>query len=432
LVNPLSQVLRKNITRLRKILIITYYWPPSGGPGVQRVLKFCKYLNETDWKPIILTVENGDFPVFDQTLEKDVVGYEIYKSKSYSLHKIFNFFNKNSTTPTFQLSSAKQDGFLIKLFRWIRLNMVIPDGRVGWYFDSINIGKKIFRENKIDAIFSSAPPYTTHLIAKNLALLKNLPWIADFRDPWTDRFYNYENKRWWITRKLDKVLENSVINSAQKCVTVSKEISRSFKGDFKVIHNGYDEEDFLNVYPNKEEENVVIRYLGTMTKSQNPKNFFDVISKLNYNQIKYKVELIGNIHPDVKVYIQNQGFEKFVEFISYVDHGEAIQKMVNSHFLLLVIPNTAKNKGIVTGKLFEYIRSMSKIIMIGPLDSDAAEIINDTSSGRCFDYDNSTDIVQYLESGKYPETINFEKYSRKNLTSELVKTLEKMIDDYNQ
>ncbi len=432
MVNPLSQVLRKNITRLRKILIITYYWPPSGGPGVQRVLKFCKYLNETDWKPIILTVENGDFPVFDQTLEKDVVGYEIYKSKSYSLHKIFNFFNKNSTTPTFQLSSAKQDGFLIKLFRWIRLNMVIPDGRVGWYFDSINIGKKIFRENKIDAIFSSAPPYTTHLIAKNLALLKNLPWIADFRDPWTDRFYNYENKRWWITRKLDKVLENSVINSAQKCVTVSKEISRSFKGDFKVIHNGYDEEDFLNVYPNKEEENVVIRYLGTMTKSQNPKNFFDVISKLNYNQIKYKVELIGNIHPDVKVYIQNQGFEKFVEFISYVDHGEAIQKMVNSHFLLLVIPNTAKNKGIVTGKLFEYIRSMSKIIMIGPLDSDAAEIINDTSSGRCFDYDNSTDIVQYLESGKYPETINFEKYSRKNLTSELVETLEKMIDDYNQ
>ena len=432
MVNPLSQVLRKNITRLRKILIITYYWPPSGGPGVQRVLKFCKYLNETDWKPIILTVENGDFPVFDQTLEKDVVGYEIYKSKSYSLHKIFNFFNKNSTTPTFQLSSAKQDGFLIKLFRWIRLNMVIPDGRVGWYFDSINIGKKIFKENKIDAIFSSAPPYTTHLIAKNLALLKNLPWIADFRDPWTDRFYNYENKRWWITRKLDKVLENSVINSAQKCVTVSKEIARSFKGDFKVIHNGYDEEDFLNVYPNKEEENVVIRYLGTMTKSQNPKNFFDVISKLNYNQIKYKVELIGNIHPDVKVYIQNQGFEKFVEFISYVDHGEAIQKMVNSHFLLLVIPNTAKNKGIVTGKLFEYIRSMSKIIMIGPLDSDAAEIINNTSSGRCFDYDNSTDIVQYLESGKYPETINFEKYSRKNLTSELVKTLEKMIDDYNQ
>ena len=430
MVNPHSLVLKKNITRLRKILIITYYWPPSGGPGVQRVLKFCKYLNETDWKPIILTVENGDFPVFDQTLEKDVLEYKIYRSKSYSFHKIFNSLNKKSTTPTFQLSSAKQDGTLIKLFRWIRLNLVIPDGRVGWYFDSINVGKKIFRENKIDAIFSSAPPYTTHLIAKKLAFLNNLPWIADFRDPWTDRFYYYENKRWWITSKLDKVLENSVINSAQKCVTVSKEISRSFTRDFKVIHNGYDEEDYLNVYPDKDKENVVIRYLGTMTKSQNPKNFFDVISKLNCSKNKYKVELIGNIHPDVKVYIQNQGFEKFVEFISYVNHSEAIQKMVNSHFLLLVIPNTAKNKGIVTGKLFEYIRSMSKIIMIGPLDSDAAEIINDTSSGRCFDYDNSTDIVQYLESGKYPETINFEKYSRKNLTSELVEIFEKMINDY--
>ena len=167
-----------------------------------------------------------------------------------------------------------------------------------------------------------------------------------------------------------------------------------------------------------------------MTKSQNPKKFFDVISKLNYNHNKYKVELIGNIHPDVKVYIQNQGFEKFVEFISYVDHTEAIQNMVNSNFLLLVIPNTAKNKGIVTGKLFEYIRSMSKIIMIGPLDSDAAKIINDTSSGRCFDYDDSSDIVKYLESGKYSETVNFEKYSRKKLTSELVEILEKMNDDY--
>ena len=432
MVNPHLLVLRKNIIKLKKILIVTYYWPPSGGPGVQRVLKFCKYLNETGWEPIILTVENGDFPVFDYTLKKDVHGYKVYKSKSYSFHKIFNSLNKKSTTPTFQLSSAKQEGFLIKLFRWIRLNMVIPDGRVGWYFDSVNVGKKILGENKIDAIFSSAPPYTTHLIAKNLALSNNLPWIADFRDPWTDRFYNYENKRWWITSKLDKVLEDSVINSAQKCVTVSKEISRSFIGDFKVIHNGYDEEDFLNVCPEKEKENVVIRYIGTMTKLQNPKNFFDVISKLNYNQNKYKVELIGNIHPDVKVYIQNQGFEKFVEIISYVNHSEAIQKMVNSHFLLLVIPNAAKNKGIVTGKLFEYIRSMSKIIMIGPLDGDAAEIINNTSSGRCFDYDNSTDIVQYLESSKYPETINFEKYSRKNLTLELIEILKKMIDNYNK
>ena len=425
-------VLRKNITRLKNILIVTYYWPPSGGPGVQRVLKFCKYLYETDWKPIILTVDNGDFPVIDQSLEKDVLGYKIYKSKSFSFHKIFNFLNKKSTTPTFQLSSAEQDGFFIKLSRWIRLNIVIPDGRVGWYFDSVNVGSKIFRENKIDAIFSSAPPYTTHLIAKNLALSNNLPWIADFRDPWTDRFYNYENKRWWITSKLDKVLEDSVINSAQKCVTVSKEISRSFKADFNVVHNGFDEKDFLNVHPNKEKENVVIRYIGTMTKSQNPKNFFKAISRLNSNQKKYKVELIGNIHPDIKVYIQEKGFDKFVYFLSYIDHGKAIQRMVNAHFLLLVIPNTVKNKGIVTGKLFEYIRSMSKIIMIGPLDSDAAEIINNTSSGRCFDYDNSTDIVQYLESSKYPETINFEKYSRKNLTLELVEILEKMIDDYNK
>ena len=397
---------------------------------MQRILKFCKYLYETDWKPIILTVENGDFPVIDHSLEKDTLRHKIYKSKSFSFHKIFNFLTKKSTTPTFQLSRSKKDGLFIKLSRWVRLNMVIPDGRIGWYFNTVNLGNKILSENKIDAIFSSAPPYTTHLIAKKLALSNKLPWVADFRDPWTDRFYNYENERWWITSKLDKVLESSVVQSAQKCVTVSKEISRSFKKDFNVVYNGFDEEDFINIKPKKDNEYIVIRYIGTMTKSQNPKNFLKAISKLNYNQIKYKVELIGNLHYDVKSYIKDQGFDKFVNFISYVDHNEAIQRMVNAHFLLLVIPNTAKNKGIVTGKLFEYIRSMSKIIMIGPLDSDAAEIINNTSSGRCFDYDNSTDIVKYLECGRYPKTINFEKYSRKNLTLELAKILEEMIDDY--
>ena len=417
---------------MKKILVVTYYWPPSGGPGVQRVLKFCKYLNETGWEPIILTVENGDFPVIDRSLEKDILGHKVYKSKSFSFHKIFNFLTKKSTTPTFQLSSSMEDGLFIKLSRWIRFNMVIPDGRVGWYFNSIKVGNKILSENKIDVIFSSAPPFTTHLIAKKLALSNKLPWVADFRDPWTERFYNYENKRWWITRKLDKFFESSVVQSAQKCVTVSKEISRSFRKDFSVVYNGYDEEDFLNVRLNKNSEYIVIRYIGTMTKSQNPKNFFKAISKLNYNQSIYKVELIGKIHYDIKTYIKDQGFDKFVHFVSYVDHSRAIQKMVNANFLLLVIPNTAKNKGIVTGKLFEYIRSMSKIIMIGPPDSDAAEIIEHTSSGRCFDYDNSTDIVQYLKSDKYPRTINFEKYSRKNLTSELAEILEKMIDDYNE
>jgi len=416
---------KKNIINLKKILVITYYWPPSGGPGVQRVLKYCKYLPKYGWEPIILTVLDGDFPVLDESLGLEVENFKVFKTKSFSFHKLFNFLNKKKNTPTFQLSSSDKDSLFVRLSRWIRLNIIIPDGRIGWLPQAVKKGNRIISQHKIDAIFSSAPPYTTHLIAKSLSLSNKIPWVADFRDPWTDRFYNYENKRWWLAQKLDKYLEHSVIKNADKCITVSTTISRYYKKPFKVIHNGYDEDDFSNIVPYKN-KNIVISYLGTMTKSQNPKRFFEVISKQNIDQIKYQIDLIGNIHPDIQDYIMTKGYDRFVILKPYVDHQEAIKKMVNSNFLLLVIPNTKKNKGIVTGKLFEYIRSMTKILMIGPQNCDAATIISDTNSGRCFDFEDRERIVKYLNSGPYTETKNYEKYSRDKLTFKLSELFEEV------
>ena len=138
---------------------------------------------------------------------------------------------------------------------------LLPDGRVGWLPQAVKKGNRIISQHKIDVIFSSAPPYTTHLIAKRLSLSNKIPWVADFRDPWTDRFYNYENKRWLIAQKLDKYLEDSVIKNADKCITVSRTISKYYKKPFEVIHNGYDEDDFSNIIPYKN-KNIVISYLG--------------------------------------------------------------------------------------------------------------------------------------------------------------------------
>ena len=419
---------KKNIINLKKILVITYYWPPSGGPGVQRVLKYCKYLPKYGWEPIILTVSEGDFPVLDESLGLEVENFKVFKTKSFSFHKIFNYLNKKSNTPTFQLSSSDKDSLFVRFSRWIRLNIIIPDGRIGWLPGAVKKGNSIIGQHKIDAIFSSAPPYTTHLIAKSLSLSNKIPWVADFRDPWIDRFYNYENKRWWLAQKLDKYLEHSVIKNADKCITVSRTISKYYKKSFEVIHNGYDEDDFSNIVPYKN-KNIVISYLGTMTKSQNPKRFFEVISKQNIGQIKYQIDLIGNIHPDIQKYIMTQGYDRFVSLKPYVDHQEAIKKMVNSNFLLLVIPNTKKNKGIVTGKLFEYIRSMKKILMIGPQNCDAAAIISDTNSGRCFDFEDRERIVKYLNSSSYTETENYEKYSRDKLTFKLSQLFEEVVQN---
>ena len=190
-----------------------------------------------------------------------------------------------------------------------------------------------------------------------------------------------------MTNKIDKYLEKNVINTANKRITVSDAISMYHEKPFHVIPNGFDEEDFeVNINNSNSKNKVVITYLGTMTKSQNPKCFFKAIFNLNQKQNIYRIELIGNIHPDIKNYIYKHKFDRFIRLLPYIKHSDSNTKMVDSSFLLLVIPDTKKNEGIITGKVFEYIRSMTKIIMIGPQISDAANIIKETCSGRCFSY----------------------------------------------
>ncbi len=423
--------MKKNIIKLKNLLVITYYWPPSGGPGVQRVLKFCKYLSKYGWQPIILTVDSGDFPVIDNTLEKQLGDLKVYKSKSISFHKIFNTISKKKNTPTFQLSKSVDDSIFVKIARWVRLNFIIPDGRIGWYPAAVNDGINIINEHNIVAIFSSAPPYTSHLIAKKLSKATSIPWAADFRDPWTDRFYNYENSRFFLTEKLDKILEKSVVKSANKCITVSNAISNYFNEKFDVIHNGYDENDFLNLDFTKKNNDIIISYLGTMTKSQNPKSFFKTVFDLNTVKNEFRIELIGNIHPDIKNYIFKKGFNDFITIRAYISHRDAIQKMVDSDFLLLVIPDAEKNEGIVTGKLFEYIRSMTKVLAIGPLGCDASKIIFETNSGAFFDYNDSANMAKFLLKKKFDKSKNYEKYSRDNSTMMLADILDDMIENNN-
>ena len=410
---------------LKKVLVISYYWPPSGGPGVQRVLKICKYLNKFGWEPIVLTVKDGDFPAKDYSLNEEAKTAKVYYAKSISFHRFYNWIVGEKTAPTHHLSSSTKDNIIVKLFRWIRNNLIVPDGRIGWYPNAVSKGDDIIKQNNIRVIFSSAPPYTAHLIAMKLSKKHSIPLVADFRDPWVDRFYNYENKRLWLTKLVDRSLEKKVINNASALTTVSKTISGYYEKPFSVIHNGYDEEDFTSVIE-KEKNIVVISYIGTMTKSQNPSMFFQSINELNLNQEKYRIDLIGNIHPDIKSYIQNNKYDNFIKIKPYTPHKDAIRKMCESDFLLLVIPNTKKNMGIVTGKLFEYIRSMRKIIMIGPPNSDAAKIIAQTNSGVCFDYTEKNKIKHLLMENNLPATSNYQQFSRESLTKTLSLVFERV------
>jgi glycosyltransferase involved in cell wall biosynthesis len=409
---------------LRNVLVITYYWPPSGGPGVQRILKFCKYLPEFGWNPIVLTVANGEFQVIDRTLAKEInPGWKIYQSRTFEPFKIFKWLTGKKEIPTFQLSKSRNDNIAIRISRWTRYNLVVPDARVGWYLSAIRKCVEIMSQNKIDLIFSSGPPHSVHLITMHIAK-RGVTWVADFRDPWIERFYYQENRRWFLAEKLDAHFEKKVLRVADRITTASPGIKallyKKVRTDkIKVIYNGYDEPDFKSTFIRYNRDSVIISYIGTLSKSQVPDAFFQAIAELKLinNSPKLRLKFIGNVHSSLKEKLKNKyRLLNITTYYGYVPHSLALQFMQNSDFLLLVIPRTKHNTGIVPGKLFEYIRSMRPIILIGPLDSDAARIIQETKTGIVFDYHDVNSIQKFLLNPPKMSPINIDRYSRRHST----------------
>jgi len=239
---------------MKKVLIVTYYWPPAGGAGVQRVLKFAKYLPQFGWQPIILTVENPDCPVIDDSLLNDIPPEcKVYKTKAiepFELYKKITGKNKSDKIPSDVLANSKNLTFAEKIARWIRINLFIPDAKIGWKYYAIKKAKRIIEQEKIDIIFSTSPPQTVALIAKKIAKISKLKWVADFRDPWMEIVYYQNLNRNNITKYIDGKLEKGVLKKADVLLTISADIvdlfrSKVDKKDYSIIPNGFDETDFL-------------------------------------------------------------------------------------------------------------------------------------------------------------------------------------------
>ena len=276
----------------KKVLIITYYWPPSGGPGVQRVLKFAKYLPEFGWEPIILTIKNGEYPAIDNTLLKDIPkNCKVYKSKAFQpsfLYRKFTGMKKDEKIPVASLAN-KDVNWKKRISNWIRLNIFIPDAKIGWLPFAIKEGKKIIQSEKPDIIFSSSPPPTVHLIAKKLAKWSRIKWIADFRDPWTDIHYLQNQKINPISKKFNKNLEIEVIKTCESATCVSENfvnlLTNQFNSKFNIITNGFDTETKFNVKKNPEK--FTILYIGGLTQNRYYPFFFQSIVTIQ-KQIKQK------------------------------------------------------------------------------------------------------------------------------------------------
>lgn len=432
---------------MKKVLIITYYWPPAGGAGVQRWLKFAKYLPEYGWEPIIYTPENPESPALDHSLLKDIPhSTSVLKTpiwEPFDWYKKFTGRKKTETLGAGFLSESSSTGLSEKIAVWVRGNFFIPDAKCFWINPSVKFLMKYLLENPVDLIVSTGPPHTTHLIALNLKKKLNIKWIADFRDPWTEiDFFDQLRLTDWAKRKHFK-LERLVIENADQVITVGKSMSKSFENQFAVapvtITNGFDEDDLEQEVFQTNDEKFTLVHVGSINKDRNHRVFWESIKELIDEESLFKslfeLHLIGKNDLEVKNDVKQYGLHNQVKFTPYLDHDQVLKQEKAASVLYLPINNTSNSKGILTGKVFEYLAAQRPILAIAPPDGDLAAILNESGAGRVSDFDdkkgfksNLRDLFEQFQQGKLKlNSKGIEKYSRKNLTKQLVDEMNKLI-----
>lgn len=423
---------------MKKILIITYYWPPSGGPGVQRWLKFSKYLPEFGYDPIIITVdpEKAEYPIKDHTLEQDVrAGQIVYRTDCSGIYEYYKKLTKAQSAPYSGFVNEGTPSLKQKIARFIRGNFFLPDARRGWNKHAYRQAIKIIQEEKIDAVITTGPPMSTHLVGQKLKKRFHLHWIADFRDPWTDIYYYNKMYPTPIAKAIDRKYERNVLLDADQVITVSDYIKKQLAAKspaiqaskIKVIANGFDAEDFDLIIP--KEDVFTITYTGTLAADYTIDSFIHTVKRLSTSE-KLKLRFVGKVDLGIAQKLSEQLGDS-VEIHAFVAHADAIKYMKSSSVLLLIIPNIEGNKGNLTGKLFEYIGSRTPILCLGPTDGDAATIIQVCKAGKTFEYNDEEGILHFLTSllnnfnpqSPIKENNAVNCYSRKSLTQSLTQIL---------
>lgn len=437
---------------MKRVLIITYYWPPSGGSGVQRWLKMSKYLPEYGWQPVIYTTENAEYPIIDHSLEKDVApNIEVIRrpiTEPYSAYKKFLGINKDETVKMgFIQEKEKSKSWKSDLTLWVRGNFFIPDARCGWVKPSVRFMKEYLNEHPVDAIISTGPPHSMHLIALKLKEALGLPWIADFRDPWTEiDYYNDLRLTRWADRKHHR-LEREVLNKADKVVTVApdgaRRLGRLGNRNVRTIYNGFDRDDDAQT-PVSLPDKFTITYLGVLSKAQNPNNLWQALGELIKEDTGFnnnlKINMIGQIDSSVVNAIDENSLTQHVTYSPCIPHDQVSAAHRSSTLLLLLLmpDSEPRAKGLLTGKLFEYMASGRPILCIGPEDGDAARILRETGAGQTVSFEDKEKMKEALKNlyQRYLENTlegntnpKVENYSRQVMTQQYAALLNQAINE---
>jgi glycosyltransferase involved in cell wall biosynthesis len=428
----------------KRVLIITYYWPPSGGAGVQRWLKFSKYLPEFGWTPVIYTPQNPEAPATDNSLFKDIPESAIIIKKPiwepYLLYKWFTGKSKNEKINAGFLTEKKSNPFLEKISVFIRGNFFIPDARKFWIRPSVKYLVNYLKQNRVDVMVSTGPPHSMHLIALGVKKKLNIKWIADFRDPWTNIDFYKDLKLTRSSNRKHKHLENEVLTNADIVIAIGKTFSEELKSlgakNIEVITNGFDQDD-LPLNKPQLDSNFSIVHLGAINKDRNHPVFWKAIKELIQENKEFKerleIRFVGKVDNAVFQQIKDLQLSSFINYLPYVSHDQVFNELLKARLLFLPINNTPNSQGIVTGKVFEYLASQRPILAVGPTDGDVSDILKETGVGHVFDFNDLSGIKgfitknfsNFINQTDSSSAFNVDMYSRKSLTDKLCKLFEK-------
>ena len=423
-----------------KVLIITYYWPPSGGSGVQRWLKMAKYLPEFGCEPIIYTPQNPELMAEDTALLAEVApDLKVWKRRIWEPYAAYRFLTgKKKLQPGFIAHSAKKQGWKQKLSVFIRSNCFFPDPRCFWRRPSVRYLRKRLAAEPVDWIITTGPPQSMHLIGRDLHRKTGIPWLADFRDPWTGIYYFKHLKMLPFTLNRHKKAERSVVQEATAVTVVSPQMQREFlplqPKQIEVIPNGYDEMDFA--VPAKGTEGFFsLCHTGLFTRDANPEALWQALAALakelpGFGE-KLKIRLIGQVDGAVVASIQEAGLGGALELHAYLPHLEAVAYQKGADVLLLSLKKEPESKGIITGKFFEYLAAGKPILGIGPVDGDMASILCECGAGAMREFEDQEGCKTWVQAfyqqycaatpwqAAHPERIK--DYTRRGLCGRLVR-----------
>ena len=419
---------------MKKVLFITYFWPPSGKASLHWPLKMIKYLPDSGWQPYVLTVTEDTFTQKDESLLKEIdKNLSVIKTKSFEPFDIYKKFTgkaKNEQLIASETISRTNKSLAHRISIWIRMNLFIPDARIGWFFSAVIAGNNLLKKEKFDAIISVGPPHTSHVIGMRISKRNRIPLIPVFIDPWVDIAYYREFKRSRLTLAIDHHLEKSVMKNAASIIFVTRTMKDDYtnKYDFikaksEVLYWGYNEEDFNKVeLKNRASDGDLIVHSGNIFDFQNPKNFWKMLKEEIENGRKLRIKFIGTVSPGIKEEIGKNCLMPYTEYIGFLPYDQLLNELSLATYLLVC----ATEKRHVPGKLFEYMRTGKPIIAFGDDNEEVKSILAESNAGMIFNYNESGKELFEKTPQLRTNLAAVEKFDRKNIAKELANILSKV------